>query len=59
MLILTMTLKYLSHHYHLPMNPQNLPEHLECKKFEVHSNAPITPPCPTSKHTGEAQYPTF
>ena len=21
-----MTLKYLSHHYHLPMNPQNLPK---------------------------------
>ena len=23
---LTLTLKYLSHQYHLPMNPQNLPE---------------------------------
>ena len=37
---LTLTLKYPSHHYHLPMNSQNLPE---CKKFEIHSNAPIIP----------------
>ena len=33
---------------------------LGCKKSEVHSNAPILPPpCPASKRTGEAQYPTF
>ena len=33
-----------------------LPKAIE---FEVRSNAPIILPCPTSKHTGEAQYPTF
>ena len=27
-----------------------------CKKLEVHSS---TVPCPTNKHTGEPQYPTF
>jgi hypothetical protein len=35
---------------------------VECFGFqnsEVHSNAPKTPPCPASKHTAEAQYPTF
>jgi hypothetical protein len=29
------------------------------KKPEVHSNAPIIPPCPASKCTGEGQNPTF
>ena len=34
-------------------------ECLGCKKSEVHSNAPIIPPCPASKRTGEAGYSTF
>ena len=38
---------------------QGTSECLGCKKAEVHSNAPIIPPCPASKRTGEAQYPTL
>ena len=34
-------------------------ECLGCKKPEAQSNAPIIPPWPASKRTGEAQYPTF
>ena len=38
---------------------QGTVECLGCKKSEVHSNAPIIPPWPASKRTGEAQSPTF
>ena len=38
---------------------QGTVECLGCKKPEGHSNVPIVPPCPASKRTGEARYPTF
>ena len=32
---------------------------LVCNKIQLHSNAPGMLPCPTSRNTGEPQYPTL